>query len=333
MILYRAGDVVYGFGAAFLFQCASCLSSAVAIMSDLLSCTCIGKPLTCSGCSSPGGGSTPVSSPALQQETHGAMQQQQPHLLGKAQEEPAEQQGCQQQLRESRPVTGSSSGGVSFTRSGGQQQLERQSSLLPDGVGDDDEFDSDDESTGFFNISISPGESLDECLKRHLEGDDEDQDDVSSPPATESSASPSGRPDISTVSSEYIKRALAGLPEQPPVEGGYNEERQPLSPVQVRRQQEQQQNAEQQPTGNDRHQRQQRDQQLLQKEEKHDFGGQEETQEAGQQHEPQGASRWRADSCLSLITQFNPPENTREWLDSLERGQFVELYFAPRVRV
>lgn len=326
-------------------------------MSDLLSCTCVGKPLSCSGRSSPGGSSTPVRAPVLlaQQQLDQSLQEQEQSLLAAMQEDAMSQQSLLCKPRECR-IIGSSSGGVTFARGGGQQQLERQSSLLPTGDGDED-LDSDEESFGVFEMSNSL-EGVEQRMRQHQQLLLQEHHKGSSAPR---------RPDTSSVSSDYIQRALAGLPEQPPGEMALQRDENPFA---LQREKVQQPGGDPKEADSERyHETQQQERQndevqpkqcsSLQEEESsnkgcrgeaqqtHGHGQNEEDDEATQEHsleqegprggeaqpsDPQEYSRWTADSCLSPYVRLAPPGGTREWLDSLERAEFVEQYLVPKVR-
>ncbi|KAL8451001.1 hypothetical protein Emed_002211 [Eimeria media] len=279
-----------------LSNCAKCLSSAVAIMSDLLSCTCIGKPLTCSERSSSAGESTLASSPMVQ---HAFQQKQgQQQLLGEAQGKHEGQEGQQEsdsptQQREGTRLR-ANSGGMSFVRSGGQH-LERQSSLSGDNDEDDDS-DSDDEAAfGFFDISNSTisaeGEQQQQQQQQQQECAQKETGDTSP-----------DRPDTSSVSSEYIRRAIAGLPDQPPGRSEGSEQQQATSPDSAGLQQEHQSDSNQ-PA--------------------------DEPQEESLQEHYQEYNRWRAECGLPVHFRRPPSDKTREWLESLERAEFVEQYIVP----
>ncbi|KAL8447395.1 hypothetical protein Emag_004366 [Eimeria magna] len=269
---------------ARLLQCAKCLSSAVAIMSDLLSCTCIGKPLTSSERSSSAGESTLASSPMVQ---HAFQQKQVQHQLfgespGKFEGQEGQQESPRQQRDAGRLRT--SSGGMSFIRGGGQQ-LERQCSLSGDND-DDDDSDSDDEAAfGFFDIS-NPTVGAEDEHQRQQEFRKEETGD----------ASPD-RPDTSSVSS---------LPEQPPGRSEGNaqqaEQQQATLPDSAALQQEQQSDSNQ-PS--------------------------DETQEETLQEHYQEYNQWRAECGLPVHFRRPPSDKTREWLESLERAEFVEQYIVP----
>lgn len=316
---------------SLLLQCASCLSSAVAILSDVLSCTCIGKPLANSEQSSPGG-STPIPASVVQQK----LQQQQRHLYGVTHEKPSEQEG-QERIQNENIVDVSSGGGVSFNRGGGQQPLERQSSLLPGGEGDDD-TDSDDDSFGFFELSNFPGPS-DQCTLQSqrpvLQGDQEREEGSAAGSETHIvKASCFSRPDTRSVSADYIQRAIADLPEKPPAEiisvvGVQN------SKAANREEEGQLGRKEQQSANNEEPEEQARpqlEQQLFWKSNQNFSDQQGQSQDELQQQSLQGYGEWRADYCLSPCSRISLPWNTREWRDSLERAEFVELYLVPKVR-
>ncbi|KAL8272086.1 hypothetical protein Esti_004021 [Eimeria stiedai] len=273
-----------------LSNCAKCLSSAVAIMSDLLSCTCIGKPLTCSERSSSAGESTLASSPMV----HNAFQQKQvQQLFGEAQGKFEGREGQQEQRDATRIRT--SSAGMSFTRGGGQQ-LERQCSLSGDND-DEDDSDSDDEAAfRFFDIP-DPAEGAEGEQQRQHECGEEGTGDTEA-----------DRPDTSSVSSEYIRRAIAGLPEQPPGpserSGQQAEEQQASSAGSAELQQEQQSDSNQ---------------------------SENEPQEETLQEHFQEYNRWRAECGLPVHFHRPPSDKTREWLESLERAEFVEQYILPQL--
>ncbi|KAL8432917.1 hypothetical protein Efla_006718 [Eimeria flavescens] len=290
-----------------LSDCASCLSSAVAIMSDLLTCTCIGKPLTCLERGSFGGESTPIPVPIIQ---HALQQKQEQQLLFEEPYDSFEETRDKHQVHEG--SEGSflqqidsgrmriSSGGMSFTRGCGQQ-LERQSSLSGD---DDDDADSDDEAA--FGVFVIPRAS---GLKIELQ---QQQDECDSDEGRKGEAGQlSGRPDTSTVSSDYIRRAIAGLPEQPPpvTEDQQGEDENACQ------QAEEQQSAEQAPHSN-----------ALRPEHQSELQQQEKSQAHCQEYR-----RWRAECDVPADFRRGPSEKTREWLQSLERAEFVEQYIAPRL--